>query len=129
MPNFTMKVTRQPGPGGGLAAISGKGRGGLRNALTLAAGLVHRHLIGLGRDHPPTYQQGVLPVWSGRLKNSFFTPPVTGEGNNLVSSVVSNLEYGPVSNARHGFMQQTVSDTRQPVNSLIASEMGNSLHG
>lgn len=129
MPNFTMKVTRQPGPGGGLAGAPGQARGGMRTALALAAGLVHRHLIGLGRDHPPTDQQGVLPVWTGRLKNSFFTPPVEGQGNSLFSRVVSNIAYGAISNSRHAFMEATVDGTRAQVNSLVRSTLGNSLHG
>lgn len=129
MPNFTMKVTRQSGAGGGLAGAPGAARGGMRTALGLAAGLVHRHLIGLGRDYPPTDEQGVLPVWSGRLKNSFFTPPVEGQGNSLFSRVVSNIEYGAISNSRHAFMERTVSDTRGPVNSLVRNTVGNSLHG
>jgi len=129
VPNFTMKVTRQPGPGGGLAGAPGAARGGMRTALALAAGLVHRHLIGLGRDHPPINEQGVLPVWTGRLKNSFFTPPVQGQGNSLFSQVASNIEYGALSNSRHAFMERTVRDTRGPANSLVRSTLGNSLHG
>jgi len=124
-----MKVTRQPGPGGGLAGAPGAARGGMRTALALAAGLVHRHLIGLGRDHPPINEQGVLPVWTGRLKNSFFTPPVQGQGNSLFSQVASNIEYGALSNSRHAFMERTVRDTRGPANSLVRSTLGNSLHG
>ncbi len=129
MPNFTMKVTRQSGSGGGLAGAPGAARGGLRSGLALAAGYVHRHLIGLGRDHPPANQQGVLPVWTGRLKNSFYTTPVEGQGNSLVSAVVSNIEYGAWSNERHDFLGHTVDDTRKRVNSLVQGELGNSLHG
>lgn len=129
MPSFSMQVTRTPGAGGGIAGASGKAKGGLRSSLALAAGLVHRHLMGLGRDHPPTNEQGVLPVWSGRLKNSFHPTPVQDQGNSLFSTVESNIEYGAKSNARHAFLERTVSDTQGQVNSLISSSVGNSLHG
>lgn len=128
MPSF-VKVTRILGRAGGLAGAPGAARGGLRSGLALAAGYVHRHLIGLGRDHPAVDEQGVLPVWSGRLKNSFYTPPVEGQGNSLVSAVVSNIEYGALSNERHDFLGHTVDDTRKRVNSLVRGELGNSLHG
>ena len=95
---------------------------GLRPALTLATGMVHRYLLGLGADHPPTYAPGVLPVWSGRLKNSFFWK-VDQEGSGLVGRVTTNLEYAHVSEARHGFAQRTVWDMRGPVNELLSAEV------
>lgn len=104
------------------AVAAGVSPNGLRPTLTLATGMVHRYLLNLGADHPPTYEGGVLPVWSGRLKNSLFWL-VENQGSSLVGRVTSNLVYGPVSEGRHGFMQKTVWDMRGPVQELLSAEV------
>lgn len=95
---------------------------GLRPTLTLATGMVHRYLLGLGADYPPIALRGVLPVRTGRLKNSFFWV-VENSGNQLVGRVTSNVDYGPTVEARRGFAARTVEDMRGPVNDLLAAEV------
>lgn len=92
--------------------------GGLRNSLALAAAMVHRYVIGLGQDHPPLGQVGVLPVVTGRLKNSLFW---LADGQ--VGRVTSNIAYGPAVEARRGFMAKAADDMRGPVNDLLAADI------
>lgn len=92
---------------------------GLRSVMRLAAAMVHRYLLGLGRDRPPVGTTGVLPVITGRLKNSFFWQ-VEGRGNDLTGAVVSNVDYGAEVEGRRGFLARTVRDQEQPVNDLFA---------
>ena len=97
-------------------------RGGLRSSLTLAAGAVHRYVLSLGQDHPPLGQVGVLPMWSGRLKNSLFWT-VGSEGGQLVGRVTSNLAYGPPVEERRGFMAKAAKDMAGPVNEIISADI------
>lgn len=86
--------------------------------LSLAAGQVHRYLMSLGKDTPPVGITGVLPVITGRLKNSFFWG--TGrQGNSLVGYVATNLIYAPEVERRRGFLAKTIKDMEGPVNSLF----------
>lgn len=102
-------------------------QGGLRPALQLATGMVHRYLIGLGRDYPPVGQQGVLPVQTGRLKNSFFWL-VESRGNDLVGRVATNLEYAAGVDARRLFMERVVRDQAGPVNDLLGTQINLSIN-
>ena len=102
-------------------------QGGLRPALQLATGMVHRYLIGLGQDYPPVGQQGVLPVQSGRLKNSFFGL-VESRGNDLVGRVATNLEYAEKVNRRRLFMERVVRDQAGPVNDLLGTQISLSIN-
>ena len=95
---------------------------GLRGTLLLATGMVHRYLLGLGADHPPVELRGVLPVRTGRLKNSLFFM-VEDNGSGLVGRITSNITYGPVVEARRGFMARTVEDMRGPANDLLQAEV------
>lgn len=97
-------------------------RGGLRNSLTLATGMVHRYVISLGQDHPPLGMVGVLPVQTGRLKNSLFWLVESKDGG-LVGRVTSNVAYAPSVEARRGFMGRTVRDMRGPVQELLAADI------
>lgn len=90
----------------------------LRAKLGMAAGMVHRHVMSLGQDHPPTKQKGVLPVWSGRLKGSIFWDVET-IGGEVTARVASNLIYAGVAEDRHGFMSQTKKDMTEPVLELL----------
>lgn len=101
------------------AAIAENGPG-LRTQLLLAAGMVHRYLIALGRDRPPVGETGVLPVITGRLKNSFFWG-VRNLGNSLVGFVATNLFYAPDVERRRGFLAKATKDMEGPVNSLFQS--------
>ena len=92
---------------------------GLRSTLNLAAGLVHRYLIGLGQDHPPLGQVGVLPVISGRLKNSLFFL-VENQGGVPVGRVTTNLAYAGVVNDVRQFMERAAKDTQAAVHELLA---------
>lgn len=104
------------------AALAVSPSGGLRSTLLLATGMVHRYLLGLGADHPPIDQKGVLPVQTGRLKNSLFWL-VESKGNSLVGRVTSNVAYAPAVEDRRGFMAKTVKDQRGPVNDLISADI------
>lgn len=95
---------------------------GMRATLNLAAGIVHRYLIGLGQDHPPIQQRGVLPVQTGRLKNSFFWG-VEVKGAEATGFVRSNIAYGPRVNDRRQFVERTVRDMTGPVNDLVAARV------
>jgi hypothetical protein len=106
----------------GAVADSVNPQGGLRPALQLATGMVHRYLIGLGQDYPPVGQQGVLPVQTGRLKNSFFWL-VESRGNDLVGRVATNLEYAEKVNRRRLFMERVVRDQAGPVNDLLGTKI------
>lgn len=86
--------------------------------LSAAAGLVHRYLMGLSRDTPPVGEQGVLPVITGRLKNSFFWGSGR-QGGDTVGFVRSNLGYGPPVEQRRGFLSRTIKDTEKPVNDFV----------
>lgn len=86
--------------------------------LSLAAGQVHRYLMSLGKDTPPVGITGVLPVITGRLKNSFFWG--TGrQGSSLVGYVATNLTYAPEVERRRGFLAKTAKAMEGPVNSLF----------
>ena len=103
-----------------LAASLDPGSGGLRNLMSIAAGQVHRYILGLGRDRPPVGETGVLPVITGRLKNSlYWTVQAARDGINGL--VVSNVEYGAEVEARREFMKKAARDMEQPVNDLFAS--------
>lgn len=87
--------------------------------LSAAAGMMHRYLMGISRERPPVGEQGVLPVISGRLKNSFFFG--SGRiGGETVGFVRSNLGYGPPVEARRGFLRRTARDMAQPVNDFMS---------
>lgn len=85
-----------------------------------AAGLVHRYLMGLSRDMPPLDEQGVLPVITGRLKNSFFFDSGRMAGA-TIGFVRSTIIYGPPVEARRRFLAKTAKDTEKPVNDFVAT--------
>lgn len=95
---------------------------GMRSTLNLAAGMVHRYLMGLGQDTPPIQQRGVLPVITGRLKNSFFWG-VRVQAGEAVGFVQSNIAYGPRVNDRRQFVERTVKDMEQPVLDLVGARV------
>ena len=88
--------------------------------LNLAAGSVHRYLMGLGRDNPPIDETGVLPVITGRLKNSFFWGSGR-QGGAPVGFVATNLIYAREVEQRRGMLARTLRDMERPVNDLFAS--------
>lgn len=93
---------------------------GIRAVMALAAGMVHRHLMLLGKDTPPVGITGVLPVITGRLKNSFFFG-TERQGDTLVGYVATNLVYAPDVERRRGFLRKTRDDMERPVTDLFAS--------
>jgi hypothetical protein len=90
--------------------------------MNLAVGMVHRYLLGLGQDSPPLGQKGVLPVITGRLKNSFFWL-VENKGDALTGRITSNIAYGPVTEDRRGFIAKTVKDQTPKVNELLRAKV------
>lgn len=107
-----------------LTAAQAAGKGEKFNALlTLSAGMVHRYLMGLGRERPPRSAKGVLPVITGRLKNSFFFGTAR-QGNTLLGYVRTTLNYAAGVEARRGFLAKTTKDMTRPVNDLFASYFG-----
>lgn len=97
--------------------------GDLKSLMGLATGLVHRYMMGLSVDRPPAGQTGVLPVITGRLKNSFFTEVQRQGANDVVGLVASNINYGPPVERRRRFVEHTVRETERPVNDLVDAEM------
>lgn len=96
----------------------GVGDARLLPVMGAAAGMTHRYLMGLSRDTPPVGEEGVLPVITGRLKNSFFFGSGTQSGA-TIGFVRSNLEYGPAVEVRRGFLKKTAKDTEKPVNDFV----------
>ncbi len=94
----------------------------LASRMRFAVLMVHRYLMGLSRDHPPVGQVGVLPVRSGRLKNSLH-PTVERRGNSVVGVEGTNLEYAPYVEALRRFLVRTARDMRKPVNDLFAGSI------
>ena len=90
---------------------------GMRLMLNLGAGMVHRYLISLGKERPPVGLTGVLPVITGRLKNSFFWG--TRNQGGPVGFVATNLAYAAPVEKRRGFLGKTVKDMEQPINKLF----------
>ena len=110
-----------------MQQMQAAGKGEKFNALlSLAAGMVHRYLMGLSRERPPLGAKGVLPVISGRLKNSFFFG-TTRQGNTLFGFVRTNLVYAADVEARRGFLAKTTKDMEKPVNDLFAAYIGGSI--
>lgn len=99
-------------------AKAGTAGNGLAPAIQLATGQTHRYLLSLSASGTPPTTPGVLPVVSGRLKNSFFW---TARGT--VGLVGSNIAYGPAVEARRGFLSRTVRDMEKPINGLVAAHV------
>lgn len=97
--------------------------GDLRSLMGLATGLVHRYMMGISADRPPRGQTGVLPVITGRLKNSFFTEVQRQGANDVIGLVASNINYGPPVERRRRFVERTTRETEGPVNDLVGAEI------
>jgi len=95
----------------------------LSAVMAIAAGNVHRYLMGISKDTPPVGESGVLPVITGRLKNSLFWTVQTA-GNDQHGVVFSNIVYGAIVEARRGFMRRATQDMTKPVNDLFANYIG-----
>ena len=108
---------------------------GIERQMTLAVGMVHRYLMSLSRSGSPG--QGILPVATGRLKNSFFWK-VERKGGGVIGRVASNVVYGPrvefgfagtdslgrkYNQPGRRFLARTVRDQEKPVNSLLAAHV------
>ena len=91
---------------------------GLSRLVALATGETHRYLLSLSASGTPPTTPGVLPVVTGRLKNSFFTKV---QGN--VGLVGSNIAYGRYVERRRGFVVRTVRDMQRPLNGLVAAHV------
>jgi hypothetical protein len=78
---------------------------GPKQAMTLGVLQMQRFLFAISQDSPPGGQRGVLPVITGRLKNSIFTE-VAGQGDDLFGHVATNVIYAPPVEARRGFMER-----------------------
>lgn len=100
-------------------AKAGTEGSGLARIVALVTGQTHRYLMSLSASGTPPGQRGILPVVSGRLKNSFFWESKGPVG--LVSS--GNIIYGPGVEARRGFIDRTERDMRRPINNLVAAEI------
>ena len=103
-----------------------RGLNDLSTVTRLAAGQVHRYLI------------NIVPVDSGRLKNSFMFD-TQGSGNSLVGIVYTNVEYA--ARVNYGFkgsdslgrkynqkgshfIERTMRAQRKPLNDLFSSYVG-----
>lgn len=88
-------------------------RGGLRDTMTLATGMLHR------------YATGIVHVRTGRLKNSIFWQ-VESAGNSIIGRVGTNVAYAQAEHARggaHAFFARTVAEEGPSVNSLFAGRI------
>lgn len=103
-------------------AAQGVQPSGLARPMTLAVGMVHRYLLGLSRAGTPPTAQGILPVKTGRLRNSFFFQ-VRRSGNSVTGLVASNVLYGPQVEERRRFLLRTVRDMDRPVNNLLSAHV------
>ncbi len=95
-----------------------------RKAMQLALGLIHRHAA------------TIVPVRTGRLKNSlFWDPEYERHGNTIVGAVGTNVAYAPHVEFGTRFMDAqpylipAVTQNASAINSIFASEIGNALHG
>jgi len=95
---------------------------GLARPMSLAVGMVHRYLLGLKRSGTPPTAQGILPVVSGRLANSFFFQ-VRRSGASITGLVASNVLYGAKVEERRRFLLKTVRDQERPVNDLLSAHI------
>lgn len=95
---------------------------GLARPMTLAVGMVHRYLLGLSRSGTPPTAQGILPVVTGRLRNSFFFQVRRNSGS-VTGLVGSNVLYGPAVEERRRFLLRTVRDIERPVNNLLSAHI------
>lgn len=91
---------------------------GLAQLVQLATGQTHRYLMSLSASGTPPSTPGVLPVVTGRLKNSFFW-----QTRGTVGLVASNIAYGPGVEARRGFLSRTARDMGRPINNLVAAHV------
>lgn len=92
----------------------------MHNLMASAAIHVHRYLMSLAVERPPFGDRGVLPVITGRLKNSIYWE-VRHRPNELTGIVASNVDYGPSVEQRRGFMDKAAADEDKPVNDLFAA--------
>lgn len=107
-----------------LGRIPGRIRNVSRKAMELALGLIHRSAA------------AIVPVRTGRLKNSlFWNPEYERQGNTIVGAVGTNVAYAP--HVEFGtrrmnerpFLRPAVEQNADAINSIFASEIGNALHG
>lgn len=103
-------------------AAQGVQPSGLARPMTLAVGMVHRYLLGLSRAGTPPTAQGILPVKTGRLRNSFFFQVRRNSGG-VTGLVGSNVLYGPQVEERRRFLLRTVRDQERPVNDLFSAHI------
>lgn len=107
-----------------LGRLPGTIRNVSRKAMQLALGLVHRTAAAL------------VPVRTGRLKNSlFWDPEYERQGNTIVGAVGTDVHYAPHVEFGTRFMDArpylipAVQNNANAINSIFASEIGNALHG
>lgn len=95
---------------------------GLLRPMTLAVGQTHRYLLGLSRSGTPPTAQGILPVVTGRLRNSFFWT-VQRRGASVLGIIGSNVLYGPRVEPRRRFLARTIRDQEGPINNILAAHV------
>lgn len=107
-----------------IGEIPGQVRAGMRKAMKLALGLVHRHAA------------TIVPVRTGRLKNSlFWNPEYEQDGNTLVGIVGTSVQYAPYVELgtrrmqARPYLQPAIDQNVNTINSIFANEIGNALHG
>lgn len=89
------------------------------NTLILGLGLLHRFLMGIGQSYPAPGLVGVLPVRTGRLKNSFFQTPVQRRGDSFAGYVATNVVYAPPVERSRQFLARTTREGGEQVRSLF----------
>lgn len=107
-----------------LGEIPNRVRNVSRKAMQLAVGLIHR------------YAATVVPVRTGRLKNSLFSnADYGGDSNVMVGIVGTNTEYAPhvefgtYRMSERPYMRPAVDNNIAAINSIFSDQIGNSLHG
>ncbi len=107
-----------------LGQIPDRIRSVSRKAMELALGLIHRTAA------------AIVPVRTGRLKNSlFWDPEYERQGNTTVGAVGTEVKYAP--HVEFGtrrmraqpYLQPAVEQNLSAINSIFASEIGNALNG
>ena len=107
-----------------LGEIPNRVRNVSRKAMQLAVGLIHRYAV------------SVVPVRTGRLKNSLFWKADYENGENSLTGVVGtnvkyspHVEFGTEYMAERPYMRPAVENNMAAINSIFNDQIGNTLHG
>jgi len=88
----------------------------LENAMRRAEGAVHRHAA------------GIVPVDTGRLKNSIFWDDPYWGGNTIFGEVGTNVEYAPDVEADQPYLLPALRNEERTINDIFAMELKAAQH-